>query len=74
MIAPGLGEEVDNLVMIQNPAGGTFGYKFSPTMEALVGAACIATGKPVFLNYSWFQQQTYNREAFTVLYERTHGC
>lgn len=59
MIAPGLGEELDNIVMVMNPAGGTFGYKFSPTMEALVGAACMATGKPVYLNYTWYQQQTY---------------
>nr|WP_321513878.1 molybdopterin-dependent aldehyde oxidoreductase [uncultured Pseudodesulfovibrio sp.] len=59
MIAPGLGVEPENLVMVQNPTGGTFGYKFSPTMEALVGAACLATGKPVFLCYDWYQQQTY---------------
>ncbi|WP_028587216.1 molybdopterin-dependent aldehyde oxidoreductase [Desulfocurvus vexinensis] len=59
MIAPGLGIEPEKVIMVQNPAGGTFGYKFSPTMEALVGAACLATGRPVSLNYSWFQQQTY---------------
>ena len=59
MIAPGLGVEPDDLVLIQNPAGGTFGYKFSPTMEALVGAACLATGQPVYLGYDWYQQQTY---------------
>jgi aldehyde oxidoreductase len=59
MIAPGLGLEPDKIVMVQNPTGGTFGYKFSPTMEALVGAACLATGRPVYLNYTWFQQQTY---------------
>lgn len=59
MIAPGLGVEPENMVMVQNPTGGTFGYKFSPTMEGLVGAACLATGKPVFLAYDWYQQQTY---------------
>ena len=59
MIAPGLGVELENLVMVQNPAGGTFGYKFSPTMEALVGAAALATGKPVFLRYDYHQQMTY---------------
>ncbi|MCB2191123.1 MAG: molybdopterin-dependent oxidoreductase [Deltaproteobacteria bacterium] len=59
MIAPGLGVELENLVMVQNPAGGTFGYKFSPTMEALVGAACLATGQPVFLRYDYHQQMTY---------------
>jgi aldehyde oxidoreductase len=49
MIAPGLGMDPENLVMVQNPAGGTFGYKFSPTMEALVGAAAWPPETPVFL-------------------------
>ena len=59
MIAPGLGVELDNLIAVQNPTGGTFGYKFSPTMEALVGAACLATQKPVVLCYDYYQQMTY---------------
>ncbi|NMC47996.1 MAG: molybdopterin-dependent oxidoreductase [Desulfovibrio sp.] len=59
MIAPGLGLDPEKIVMVQNPTGGTFGYKFSPTMEALVGAAALATGRPVFLNYTWRQQQAY---------------
>lgn len=59
MIAPGLGVEPENMIMVQNPAGGTFGYKFSPTLEALVGAAALATKRPVFLGYDYFQQQTY---------------
>jgi len=59
MIAPGLGVEPENLVIVQNNTGGTFGYKFSPTMEALVGAAALATNRPVFLCYDYFQQQTY---------------
>ena len=59
MIAEGMGVALENLIMVQNPAGGTFGYKFSPTMEALVGAACLATGRPVFLRYNYHQQMTY---------------
>ncbi|NLE75082.1 MAG: molybdopterin-dependent oxidoreductase [Actinobacteria bacterium] len=59
MIAPGLGVEPDKLRLIQNPAGGTFGYKFSPTMEALLGVACMATGRPVTLRYNYFQHITY---------------
>ena len=59
MIAPGLGVDLEDLVMVQNPAGGTFGYKFSPTMEALVGAAAMATGRPCFLKYDYQQQQAY---------------
>ncbi|WP_027183471.1 molybdopterin-dependent aldehyde oxidoreductase [Desulfovibrio inopinatus] len=59
MIAPGLGLEADQIVLVANPMGGTFGYKFSPTMEALVGAATMATGRPCHLRYNYFQQQTY---------------
>lgn len=59
MIAPGLGVEPDKLRLVQNPAGGTFGYKFSPTMEALLGVACMATQRPVFLAYDYYQHITY---------------
>jgi aldehyde oxidoreductase len=59
MIAPGLGVEPGKLRLVQNATGGTFGYKFSPTMEALLGVACLATGRPVSLNYSMFQHITY---------------
>ncbi|OLN25526.1 Xanthine dehydrogenase iron-sulfur subunit [Desulfovibrio sp. DV] len=59
MIAPGLGVEPENLVLVQNPTGGTFGYKFSPTMEALVGVAAMVTGRPVHLRYNYAQQQYY---------------
>ena len=59
MIAPGLGIEPEKLRLVQNPAGGTFGYKFSPTMEALLGVACMATNRPVFLRYNYYQHITY---------------
>jgi len=59
MIAPGLGLPPEKIRMIQNPAGGTFGYKFSPTMEALLGVACMATGRPVSLTYDYQQYMTY---------------
>ena len=60
MICPGIGVEPEKLRIIQNPAGGTFGYKFSPTMEALLGVACLAVGgKPVSLVYDQFQNITY---------------
>jgi aldehyde oxidoreductase len=59
MIAPGLGIAPEKLLLIQNPTGGTFGYKFSPTIEALLGVACIATGRPVSLVYSQYQNITY---------------
>ncbi|HJW75419.1 MAG: aldehyde oxidoreductase [Anaeromyxobacter sp. RBG_16_69_14] len=59
MICAGLGLEPEKLRIIENPTGGTFGYKFSPTMEALLGVATMATGRPVSLVYDMFQGITY---------------
>lgn len=66
MIAPGLGVEPEKLRLVQNPAGGTFGYKFCPTMEALLGVACVATQRPVYLEYDYeqFMQYTGKRSPF----------
>ena len=59
MIANGIGLPLEEISLIQNNAGATFGYKFSPTMEGLLGVAAIATNKPVFLQYDMYQQITY---------------
>ncbi len=59
MICAGLGIEPDKLRIVANPTGATFGYKFSPTNEALLGVACMATGKPVSLVFDMFQNITY---------------
>jgi aldehyde oxidoreductase len=59
MIAEGLGVEEDKLRMVQNYSGGTFGYKFCPTLEALVGAAHMATGRPVYLKYDYWMSIAY---------------
>jgi aldehyde oxidoreductase len=59
MICEGVGVEKDKMRLIQNNTGGTFGYKFSPTNEALLGVACSVTGRPVFLEYDMYQQITY---------------
>lgn len=59
MICEGLGLENDKLRIIQNPMGGSFGYKLSPTLEALCAVATIATGKPCYLEYNYYQSITY---------------
>ncbi|MHB8086608.1 MAG: molybdopterin-dependent aldehyde oxidoreductase [Anaerolineaceae bacterium] len=59
MIADGLGIDAAKLRMVQNTAGGTFGYKFCPTIEAILGVACMATEKPVYLEYDYQQFITY---------------
>lgn len=59
MIAEGLGLKPDEIALVANPMGGTFGYKLSPTIEALLGVAVLATGRPAFLRYNYFQQMTY---------------
>lgn len=59
MIAPGLGLDHEDLVVVQNPCGATFGYKFCPSNEALCAAATMATGRPCYLEYTWAQLQFY---------------
>lgn len=60
MIVAGIGIEPEKCRLVANPTGATFGYKFSPTNEALLGVACLACdGKPVSLNFNMFQQITY---------------
>ncbi len=59
MIADGIGVPMENLRIVQNHAGGTFGYKFSPTNEALIGAAVKILERPVSLVFNQFQNITY---------------
>lgn len=59
MTAEGIGIEPDKYILVQNPAGSTFGYKFSPTNEALLGVAALVAKRPVFLEFNMYQQITY---------------
>ena len=74
MICPGLGIEPEKLRLVQNPAGGTFGYKFSPTMEALVGVAAMATNKPVALKYDYYQHITYTGKRSPFFVDLKYGA
>jgi len=71
MIVEGLGLKPEELLLASNPMGGTFGYKFSPTIEALVAAATISTGRPCILNFNYHQQMQYTgkRSPFYVNYK-----
>ena len=59
MTAEGIGIDPDKYIIVQNPTGGTFGYKFSPTNEALLGVAALVSKRPVFLEFNMHQQITY---------------
>ena len=59
MVAEGIGMPMEKLFIVQNNAGGTFGYKFSPTMEGLLGVAALVAKRPVYLEFSMYQQITY---------------
>ncbi|MGN1031930.1 MAG: molybdopterin-dependent oxidoreductase, partial [Intestinibacter sp.] len=59
MICEGIGVAPEDCYIVQNPTGGTFGYKFSPTIESILGVCCLATGRPVSLVYTQYQQITY---------------
>lgn len=59
MVAEGIGIPLEKLFLVQNNTGGTFGYKFSPTMEGLLGVAAMVSKRPVFLGFNMYQQITY---------------
>ena len=59
MIADGIGIPMEKLRLVQNHAGGTFGYKFSPTNEALLGVAALVCRRPVSLLFNMYQSITY---------------
>jgi aldehyde oxidoreductase len=59
MLHQGLGLDPENLVIAANPMGGTFGYKLSPTIEGLVGAATMATNRPCIIVFDYRQQMQY---------------
>lgn len=59
MIADGIGVPMDKLRLVQNNTGGTFGYKFSPTNEAILGVAALVCQRPVSLNFNMYQSITY---------------
>ena len=59
MTAEGIGIAPDKYILVQNPTGSTFGYKFSPTNEALLGVAALVSQRPVFLEFNMYQQITY---------------
>jgi len=59
MTAEAIGVDPTKYFIVQNPTGGTFGYKFSPTIEGLLGVAALVTKRPVFLEFNMYQQITY---------------
>jgi aldehyde oxidoreductase len=59
MLCAGLGLKPEKLRLIMNPQGGNFGYKLSPTLEAFCAIATMATGRPCFMQYSYYQHITY---------------
>jgi aldehyde oxidoreductase len=60
MIQEGIGIAGDKIFLAQTNAGGTFGYKFSPTIEGLLGVATLASGgRHVYLGFKQAQQITY---------------
>ncbi len=74
MVAEGIGIPLEKLILVQNAAGGTFGYKFSPTMEGLLGVAALVTKKPVFLDFNMYQQITYTGKRSPFFIDLTMGA
>lgn len=74
MIGGGLGIPDEKLRIVQNNMGATFGYKLSPTNEALLGVAVMATGKPCYLEFDMKQTITYTGKRASSYSSIKMGC
>ncbi|WP_414733021.1 molybdopterin-dependent aldehyde oxidoreductase [Acetobacterium carbinolicum] len=57
VIGAGIGFPVENIRIIENPTGASFGYAISPLMPAIVAVAAMATEKPVTVTLSYEEHQ-----------------
>ena len=61
MISAGIGATPDQVRIVQNPVGGTFGWGMSPCGFALAAVATIALdGRPISLSMSWEEFQHFS--------------
>lgn len=74
MIVEGLGLQPEQLRLIQGNAGATFGYKFSPSNEALLAVGTMVTKKPVVLAFDMKQGITYTGKRSPIYYDVTVAC
>lgn len=73
-IASGLGIDPENIRLILNPSGGSFGYAFSPGTIALVGLASLLTGKPCTLTFSYEEHQAFTGKRPPTYQNVRIGC
>ncbi len=74
MITDALGVKAEDVRLILNPSGGSFGYSFTPGAIALVGLAALVTGHPCTLTLSYEEHQMFTGKR-TVAYQNCRiGC
>lgn len=73
-IASGLGMDPENIRLIMNPSGGSFGYAFSPGTIALVGLASMLTKAPCTLTFSYEEHQAFTGKRPPTYQNVRIGC
>lgn len=73
-IASGLGIDPENMRLVLNPSGGSFGYAFSPGTIALVGLAALLTQKPCTLTFSYPEHQAFTGKRPPTYQNVRIGC
>lgn len=58
--AKGIGVDPDNIRIIENPTGASFGYATSPGSYAIVGACVTILNRPVTLTMSYEEHNNYS--------------
>ena len=58
-ISGGIGLPPENIRVIDNPVGASFGYSMSPAFPALLAVAALATGAPCAMTFSYEEHQHF---------------
>lgn len=74
LIASGIGMPKDKIRIIQNPAGGSFGYAMTVSTIALVAVCAMAVNAPVNLTMSYPEHQAYSGKRFPSYTNAMMAC
>ncbi len=58
-MCPGIGLKPNQVRLIENPTGASFGYAISPSDTALTAVATMATGRPCCLQFSYAEHNHF---------------
>lgn len=73
-VATAVGEDMENMRMIENPTGGSFGWAMSAGSYALTAMACKVLKKPVALSMDYSQFMAFSGKRSPAYFNARLAC